>query len=352
MKKKRVLSFILVVLLLAGVSSAYAATAGSAQDPLISLSYTTGTYISSVISQARTIIDKALNPIYEQLSDSADAVSSAAGTGSFTVKSVASGGSVTMKTGGSLILLSGAARMSISGTVVDVSEGAVASDGDLAQYARYLACEDTTATISVTGPSLLAIDGNVIVSGTSSQFSDVLATDWFFTDVVTATEKGLINGKTTTTYEPNSNLTTAEAIKLAACLHQMHSKGSITLENSTSGAWYTSYVNYALSNSIITSGYSNYSTAISRAEFVHIFYSAMPSNTYTQINSVVDGAIPDVGTNSTYSSEIYTFYRAGILTGSDSAGTFNPSTNIRRSEVAAILTRMYDSTARKSVTLS
>ena len=49
--------------------------------------------------------------------------------------------------------------------------------------------------------------------------------------------------------------------------------------------------------------------------------------------------------------EIYTFYRAGILTGSDKNGTFYPTNDIKRNEVAAILSRMYDKTARKTVSL-
>lgn len=49
--------------------------------------------------------------------------------------------------------------------------------------------------------------------------------------------------------------------------------------------------------------------------------------------------------------EIYTFYRAGILTGSDKNGTFYPTNDIKRSEIAAILSRMYDKTARKTVSL-
>ena len=49
---------------------------------------------------------------------------------------------------------------------------------------------------------------------------------------------------------------------------------------------------------------------------------------------------------------IYTFYRAGILTGSDGKGTFNPNSSIKRSEVAAILSRMFDSNVRQSVTLN
>ena len=38
---------------------------------------------------------------------------------------------------------------------------------------------------------------------------------------------------------------------------------------------------------------------------------------------------------------------AGILTGSDAKGTFNPTSSIKRSEVAAILNRMFDETMRQ-----
>lgn len=43
-------------------------------------------------------------------------------------------------------------------------------------------------------------------------------------------------------------------------------------------------------------------------------------------------------------------YRAGVLAGSDKSGTFLPDANIKRCEVAAILTRMMDESARKDVT--
>jgi hypothetical protein len=66
---------------------------------------------------------------------------------------------------------------------------------------------------------------------------------------------------------------------------------------------------------------------------------------------VADNAIPDVKMGDKYADEIYEFYRAGILTGNDAAGTFAPDSNIKRSEVAAILIRMFDVSARQSVTL-
>lgn len=81
-----------------------------------------------------------------------------------------------------------------------------------------------------------------------------------------------------------------------------------------------------------------------RREFVHIFFPAMDS--YKAINSVADNAIPDVKLGDKCADEIYAFYRAGILTGSDKQGSFRPDSTIVRSEVAAILIRMYDASAR------
>jgi len=83
-----------------------------------------------------------------------------------------------------------------------------------------------------------------------------------------------------------------------------------------------------------------------------MFKSSMPSSEFPVINEVSDGKIPDVAMNADGAAQIYDFYRAGILVGSDTLGTFNPDSNIVRSEVAAILTRIFDNTARKTITLN
>ena len=90
---------------------------------------------------------------------------------------------------------------------------------------------------------------------------------------------------------------------------------------------------------------------VSRAEFVHILYGSMPADSYTARNSVSDNAIPDVKTGDAYAAEIYAFYRAGILTGSDAKGTFHSASTIKRSEAAAILLRMFEAAARVSIDL-
>lgn len=185
-------------------------------------------------------------------------------------------------------------------------------------------------------------------------FTDVSRSSWYYDSVRTAWEKDLIDGVTRTLYKPDDTLTVAQAIKLSAALHQMlNNNGKVTLRNG-SPYWYSSYVSYAVDNGIIEKMYLDYTPAqmnapVKRNEFVHIFYGAMSD--YRQINTVADNKIPDVITTDTYALEIYTFYRAGILTGSDKNGTFYPTNDIKRSEVAAILSRMYDKTTRQTVSL-
>ena len=186
---------------------------------------------------------------------------------------------------------------------------------------------------------------------TAFPFIDVLPSDWFYNDVKTAYEMGLINGKTTTTFAPNDNLTYAEAVKLAACMRQYYTAGSVTLVNGNP-VWYSSYVDYAQANGIISgSADYNWTAPATRAGYMAIFANALPDAALTAINTVTSGAIPDVPLSHAQATAIYMLYRAGIVEGVDAAHNCSPNSNIRRSEVAAIITRMMDPTARKSFTL-
>ena len=185
-------------------------------------------------------------------------------------------------------------------------------------------------------------------------FSDIKSSDWYFGAVKNAMNNKLINGVSATEFRPNETLTTAQAIKLAAAYHERSESGEVTLTNGT-GNWYSSYVDYAVDNGIVDGEYASMSTAemnkpIDRSEFVAIFAAAMGDD-LTGRNTVADNAIPDVDMDDENAEEIYAFYRAGILTGSDAAGTFNPHSPIKRSEVATILNRMFDAATRQTITL-
>ena len=183
-------------------------------------------------------------------------------------------------------------------------------------------------------------------------FVDVPVSAWYADAVRDAWANGLIDGVDAAHFDPDGSLTVAQAIKLAAALHQRIENGTVTLKNGS--PWYRSYLEYAVEHGIIEESYLGYSAAalnapIQRAEFAHILYGAAKS--YAVINEIDTNALPDVKTGDRYADEIYALYRAGVLNGSDRSGTFYPTSLIRRSEAAAILIRAFDEEARRTLTL-
>lgn len=182
-----------------------------------------------------------------------------------------------------------------------------------------------------------------------SKFTDVKADNWYYEDVDNAVRLGIINGKTETTFAPDDNLTYAEAIKLAACMYQLYKDGSVYLVPD-GNPWYQIYVDYAKDHGIIIENFfykvSNINEKATRAGYMEIFANALPDEALKGINNVPDGSIPDVPMVHESSISIYKLYRAGILTGVDAKHNCKPEDNIKRCEVAAIITRMMDETKR------
>ena len=205
--------------------------------------------------------------------------------------------------------------------------------------------------------STQSVDGWVAITVENARtmnFTDVKTSDWFYNNVKNAYSMGLIEGKTTTTFNPDDNMTYAEAVTLAARMNQLYYSGKVTLSNSTTGNWYSSYESYAISKGIISSALGNKANLkITRKDYVDIFYNALPASAYTVRNTV--SSIPDLA-NNTANAKVYAFYRAGILTGyantpGKTNGAFGPNDNIKRSEVATILIRMMDSSTRVYFTM-
>lgn len=177
-------------------------------------------------------------------------------------------------------------------------------------------------------------------------FTDVNETAWYYTDVITAYEDKLINGKSETKFEPDMNITYVEAIKLAACMHQKYTTGEVTL--TVGNPWYAPYLEYCIENGILRKehGYDLNAPA-TRQGYMRIFAYSLPAEALEPINYVAENAIPDVQND----PAIYKLYRAGIVGGVDAARNCNPEANIKRSEVAAVLTRMMNPAARVEFTL-
>lgn len=139
MKKRTLLP--VLFLLLSGVCIYYAAaTGGSSDDPLISLSYLNDTFTNTVQQQ----IDALRSGAPASVATNADV---------WTEARLKSGDVLSGSTGTCVIPLAGGMTVSFSsGAVVDATSGAEVSSGaDLAVRHRYLVAEDTAANFKVSG---------------------------------------------------------------------------------------------------------------------------------------------------------------------------------------------------------
>ena len=127
---------------------------------------------------------------------------------------------------------------------------------------------------------------------------------WYEEGVRTLYERGLLAD--TTNFRPRNGMTLAEVVSLAVHIHSIYNNWSIP-----SGM---SELQYALNVGIVTHGqYDNYNDPATRRSFAAILSKALPASAMRGINSVLDGAIPDVPMSDPGAWGIYTLYRAGIL---------------------------------------
>ena len=206
--------------------------------------------------------------------------------------------------------------------------------------------------LSLSAPALAAGLDNFgkVNAYTAGQFTDVPADAWFAPNVQSAYELDLMTGSSATTFNPNGNLTIAEALVLACRLRSTYVGDGETFA-ANGGTWYQPYVDYAAANGIVSAGaYTDYTATATRAQFAAILAAALPDEALPAINSVT--SLPDLDANAAYAAAVLKLYNAGILTGSDSAGSFKPTSTIQRSEVATIVTRMADKSLRKTFTLT
>ena len=174
-------------------------------------------------------------------------------------------------------------------------------------------------------------------------FIDVDRAAWYYADVQIAYQSKLINGKTDTLFAPEDDMTVVEAVKLAACMHQLKKEGAVSL-SAGADIWYQPYVDYAKDKGIIASDL-DWGQRITRAGYMQIF-ARLITDDEAKLNDVPDDFIPDVKMTHPDADAIYKLYRAGIAQGVDADRNCQPSAYIKRSEIAAILTRMVKESSR------
>ena len=204
--------------------------------------------------------------------------------------------------------------------------------------------------IAVPGAGAMSLSNFGVIQTYNGEFSDVAPDSWYYAGIRSVYERGIMGGKGDGIFDPDGLLTIAETIKLAASLHKGYHTGSMEFDTGT--PWYAPYVEYALENGIPVGAYRHYNAAATRSDFAIIIAGALPDEAVTPINRIADGAIPDVFESYSYGQAVYKLYRAGVLAGADSEGTFYPGRTLRRAEAAVMIMRIVDANTRLSFSLA
>lgn len=179
----------------------------------------------------------------------------------------------------------------------------------------------------------------LVVSACSSPlFKDVAEDHPHYHDIKFVYDSGFMDYKDEDFFAPNVALTYAEIVEIAAKLHQLNA------DNATIETFNDALV-YCKDNGIIVNDY-DWTENVSRAECMDILSRAIHEYGLRNINEIEDGSIPDVGVECDYYDVIYAFYRSGLFQGVDDLHNCKPDGSIKRYEVACMINRIINDSAR------
>lgn len=160
----------------------------------------------------------------------------------------------------------------------------------------------------------------------SLPFTDVAASDWFYSYVYDLTEQGVVSGMTSKSFAPYGTLTYAQALKLILLAAGQSEQAP------TGKHWASGYLDLAAKQGFLPSASVNLDQSISRLALAKIAAKAL--------------ALPDPTGTSPFSDcsepAVLSLYEAGILEGSreNNVLVYKPNSNITRAEISAIIWRM------------
>lgn len=172
-------------------------------------------------------------------------------------------------------------------------------------------------------------------------FSDVLKDSWYFPGVVISYENGIMKGVGAGKFNPNDQVTLAQAITIASRVHATYYSNIIS--NQKSDLWYESFYNYAKDNNFLPPSVDSINNLdeimATRADIAYLFNNVISESDMPKINNSV---IPDKDSvPPEYKASVSAMYSSGIITGKN-GGIFDPSGLATRSEIATIIMRLID----------
>lgn len=349
--KYRRLGCALLTVCCLGAGLGAAATGGNSEDP-VSLSYLTGTFLSTLKEGITSRAQKGTKDVLDDALAQVDEVGARhSGDGSWTVTqapllaALKGGDTLTLDEGGSLLWLAGAG----TGTgLVDATAGTVLpANGKLTAGHRYLnGWEGTSAVVTVDSDAAQAAPAGrwTTVSGGRdvTNFYDLSQTDWFYDGVRWTINQGLFGGVSTTQFDPYGTLNRAMVVTL---LHRLSGSPATVYRglftDVPQGQWYTQAAEWAAAAGITQgNGDGTFSPTrpAGREELVTMLcrcagYLGLNTSPSASLEDFTDSAAV-----SPYAREAMSWaVGADIIQGSD--GSLLPQTTVTRAQTALILQR-------------
>ena len=169
---------------------------------------------------------------------------------------------------------------------------------------------------------------------TGASFTDVPAGSWYEEAVKYVSEKGLMNGTSSTAFSPNASTTRGMIVTILARVEGVNTSGT---------PWYAAGQKWAMDNGI--SDGTNMPGVITREQLATILYRYAKQKGYDVSKSAALTAFSDADKVSGYASEAMQWAVAeGLLQGSN--GKLNPQGSATRAQVATILMRFMEKFAK------
>ena len=172
-------------------------------------------------------------------------------------------------------------------------------------------------------------------------FTDVKGGEWFYPDVYYVWDQGLMNGKSTDTFDPNGTTTRAE---FAAVLYRLAGSPAVTAAQKAAcpftdlaADWYKDAVVWAYDAKVVNGVSANTfapNEKITREQLVAMLYR------YSGETGAADlSKIPDADTISDYAKSAVAWAVANGIVSGFPDGSFRPRGNATRAQMAAIIAR-------------
>ena len=361
MKKRRLLLVLPAVLLLCGLCILLAGSAGSSEDPLVSVSYLYEKYMPelkaalglSVTQQAEEgtgEMDKRLDALYFPGKPSGSFASS------FTPLELSEGSLVQLMPFGSFVLLEGTGRVSaVEGELLDLSTGESCAAGTLLHLRhRYFAPENSSVSIRIYGDAPDGmVDGEYLLdtAGTipaSERFWDVPDSHWAAQYIWKLAEQGVVNGVETHLFAPGDTVTRGAFVTILGRLSgaDPESWSAEPFPDVAAGDWYGPYVAWAADRQIVN-GFEDGSfrpkDAISREQMAVMMLRYIRSRGVALSLTAQDPFADEADVSAWALEAVNTLRDAGLMNGRGE-GRFEPSGTATRAEICAVVCRLADLT--------